>query len=111
MRAAYYEKTGPADEVLQLGEMPQPAPSPGEVRARVMWSGVNPSDVKSRAGLRSSQLAFPRIVPHSDGMGVIDMAGEGVDPSRVGERVWIWNGAWARADGTAAQFIALPSAQ
>ena len=69
MRAAYYEKTGPADEVLQLGEMPDPSPAAGEVRVKVLWSGVNPSDVKSRAGLRSNKLAFPRIVPHSDGGG------------------------------------------
>jgi NADPH2:quinone reductase len=75
------------------------------------WSGVNPSDVKSRMGLRSSKPAFPRVVPHSDGMGVIDAVGEGVDGHRIGERVWIWNGAWQRPSGTAAQFIALPAEQ
>jgi NADPH2:quinone reductase len=111
MRAAYYERTGPASEVLQLGDLPDPEPARGEVRVKLLWSGVNPSDVKSRAGLRSSKLAFPRIVPHSDGMGVIDAVGEGVDASRLGERVWIWNGAWGRASGTAAQFIAVPAAQ
>lgn len=111
MRAAYYERTGPADEVLQLGELPDPVPAAGEVRVRLRWSGVNPSDVKSRAGLRSSKLAFPRIVPHSDGMGVIDAVGDGVDRVRIGERVWLWNGAWGRALGTAAQFISVPAAQ
>jgi NADPH2:quinone reductase len=111
MRAAYYERTGPAGEVLHIGEMPDPVPGPGEVRVKLRWSGVNPSDVKSRMGLRRKDLPFPRIVPHSDGMGVIDAVGEGVDRGRIGERVWIWNGAWGRAFGTAAEYIALPSDQ
>lgn len=111
MQAAYYERTGPAAEVLTVAALPDPQPGPGEVRVRLRWSGVNPSDVKSRAGLRSRQLAFPRIVPHSDGMGVVDAVGEGVDAKRIGERVWIWNGAWGRAHGTAAQFIVLPARQ
>ena len=111
MRAAYYERTGPADEVLVVGELPDPVPQPGEVRVQMQWSGVNPSDVKSRSGSRGPELPFPRIVPHSDGMGVIDAVGEGVDRSRVGERVWTWNAAWGRADGTAAQFVVLPEGQ
>jgi NADPH2:quinone reductase len=111
MRAAYYEATGPARDVLQLGELPNPEPGPGEVRVRVQWSGVNPSDVKSRAGLRSKLLPFARITPHSDGSGVIDAVGPGVSPSRIGERVWLWNAAWGRAAGTAAELITLPSAQ
>ncbi|MBE0549646.1 MAG: NADPH:quinone reductase [Rubrivivax sp.] len=111
MQAAFYERTGAARDVLQLAELPDPEPGPGEVRVRLRWSGVNPSDVKSRAGLRSSELPFPRIVPHSDGMGVIDAAGAGVAPSRVGQRVWVWNAAWGRPFGTAAQFVVLPQAQ
>jgi NADPH2:quinone reductase len=111
MRAAFYEVTGPAREVLRVGELPDPVPSAGEVRVRLQWSGVNPSDVKSRAGLRSKTLAFPLIVPHSDGMGVIDAVGAGVDRARVGQRVWTWNAAWGRAFGTAAQCITLPAAQ
>lgn len=111
MRAAMYSQTGPAGEVLRVVEQARPEPGPGEVRVRVAWSGVNPSDVKSRAGTRSRTLPFPRIVPHSDGAGVVDAAGEGVPESRLGERVWIWNGAWSRADGTAAEWIVLPSAQ
>jgi NADPH2:quinone reductase len=111
MKAAFYERTGAASEVLQVGELPDPMPGPGEVRVRLRYSGVNPSDVKSRMGLRSKQLPFPRIVPHSDGMGVIDAVGQGVDRHRVGERVWVWNGAWQRPMGTAAQFIALPAGQ
>ena len=111
MRAAFYEATGPAREVLRVAELPDPVPGAGEVRVRLQWSGVNPSDVKSRAGLRSKVLAFPRIVPHSDGMGVVDAVGAGVDAARIGQRVWVWNGAWGRAFGTAAELITLPAAQ
>lgn len=111
MKAAFYERTGPAREVLQLGELPLPEPAAGELRVRLRWSGVNPSDVKSRAGLRSSVLPFERVVPHSDGMGVVDAVGTGVDPLRIGQRVWVWNAAWCRAFGTAAQFVVLPERQ
>jgi len=111
MKAAYYERTGPAREVLVLGELPEPEPGSGEVRVRLRWSGVNPSDVKSRAGLRGGPLPFPRIVPHSDGAGTIDRVGAGVPAARIGQRVWIWNAAWGRANGTAAQFVVLPAAQ
>lgn len=111
MKAAFYETVGPAHEVLQLADIPEPQPAPGEVRVRVAWSGVNPSDVKSRAGLRSKALPFPRIVPHSDGSGVIDAVGEGVDRARLGERVWLWNAAWGRAHGTACEALCLPQQQ
>jgi NADPH2:quinone reductase len=77
----------------------------------VAYSGVNPSDVKSRAGIRTKTLPFPHIVPHSDGSGTIDRVGEGVDAARVGQRVWVWNAAWGRAHGTAAEYIALPAEQ
>ena len=108
MLAAYYEANGAAREVLRVAEVETPDPGPGEVRVRLHASGVNPSDVKSR-GLR--KLAFPRVIPHSDGAGVIEAAGDGVAPSRIGERVWIWNGQWQRPFGTAAQYIVLPAAQ
>ena len=75
------------------------------------WSGVNPSDVKSRAGSRSKTLPFPLIVPHSDGAGVIDQVGLDVPSTRIGERVWVWNAAWLRPFGTAAQYVVLPSNQ
>jgi NADPH2:quinone reductase len=111
MKAAFYERVGPAREVLQLGDLPRPEPAAGEVRVRIEWSGVNPSDVKSRAGVRSKQLPFPRIVPHSDGAGVIDAVGEGVPAARIGQRVWLWNAAWGRAHGTACEAVCLPQAQ
>lgn len=111
MKAAWYERTGPAREVLQIGELPTPDPGDGEVRVRLATSGVNPSDVKTRAGLRSATLPYARVVPHSDGAGVIDAVGAGVSSSRIGERVWIWNAAWKRPNGTAAQYVVLPAAQ
>ncbi|TFZ04395.1 NADPH:quinone reductase [Ramlibacter rhizophilus] len=112
MKAAYYERLGPAREVLVLGDLPCPEPLPGEVRVRVHWSGVNPSDVKSRTGLRSGgTMPYPRVIPHSDGMGVIDALGDGVDPGRLGERVWVWNAARGRAHGTACEWLCLPQAQ
>jgi NADPH2:quinone reductase len=111
MLAAYYTRTGPAREVLTVGEIETPAAGPGEVRVRLAMSGVNPSDVKTRGGVRSRELPFPRIVPHSDGAGVIDQAGDGVPPARIGERVWVWNAAWGRPHGTAAQFVVLPAQQ
>lgn len=110
MRAAYYECNGTAREVLQVGEVPVPQAGPGEVRVKLAASGVNPSDVKSRQGA-TRKIAFPRVIPHSDGAGVIAEVGDGVPKTRVGERVWVWNGQWKRAFGTAAEFIVLPSAQ
>jgi NADPH2:quinone reductase len=110
MRAAYYEKNGPANDVLRVADIETPQPGPGEVRVKLKTSGLNPSDVKTRAGL-ARKIAFPRVIPHSDGAGVIDAVGAGVPQSRVGERVWIWNGAWKRPFGTAAEYIALPEAQ
>jgi NADPH2:quinone reductase len=111
MKAVFYEQVGPAREVLQVGELPAPQPAAGEVRVRIQWSGVNPSDVKSRLGLRSKELAYPRIIPHSDGAGVIDAVGEGVPRERIGERVWTWNAAWGRAHGTACEQVCLPQEQ
>lgn len=110
MRAAYYERNGTAREVLQIGELATPHAGPGEVRVKLATSGVNPSDVKSRQGT-TRKIAFPRVIPHSDGAGVIDEVGSGVPQSRLGERVWVWNGQWKRAFGTAAEFIVLPAPQ
>lgn len=110
MRIAYYERNGSAAEVLRLGAMEDPRPGPGEVRVRLRTSGVNPSDVKSRAGL-IRKIAFLRVIPHSDGAGEIDLVGEGVARARMGERVWVWNGQWKRPHGTAAEYIVLPEAQ
>jgi NADPH2:quinone reductase len=108
MRAAWYERNGPATEVLMVGELPDPVPGSGEVRVRLHASAVNPSDVKARAGSR--KVAWDRIVPNSDGAGIIDRVGPGIEPSRIGQRVWVYNGQWERPYGTSAQYIALPAA-
>jgi len=108
MRAAFYEKNGPAAEVLKIGDVPTPAPGPGEGRVRLATSGVNPSDVKSRAGL-TRKIAFPLVIPHSDGAGIIDVVGDGVPATRVGERVWTWNAQWKRPFGTCAEYLVLPA--
>lgn len=105
MKAVWYEENGPADKVLICGEMPVPVPAAGEVLVRLHASGVNPSDVKARAGSRP--MAFDRVVPHSDGVGIVEAVGEGGDPAMVGRRVYLRNGQWRRAGGTAAQYIAL----
>ena len=113
MRAITYTEFGPASDVLTLENLPTPAPAAGEVLVRLATSGVNPSDVKARAGGRPgvTKPPFPKIIPHSDGAGHIEAVGEGVDASRVGQRVWVWNGQWKRAFGTAADYITLPAEQ
>jgi len=108
MLAAWYEKHGAAREVLRVGEQPDPAPGRGEVRVRLHASAVNPSDVKARAGSRP--VLPPRVIPDSDGAGVIDRVGPGVSKSRLRQRVWTYNGQWQRPFGTSAQYIALPAA-
>ena len=108
MRAAWYEGNGAATEVMQVGEQPMPQLAAGEVRVKLHYSGVNPSDVKSRM---ARPLGSPFIIPHSDGAGVIDAVGAGVDASRIGQRVWTWNAQWQRPYGTAAEYVCLPSAQ
>ena len=113
MRAISYDRFGPAEEVLSIINLPDPVAGLGEVVVKLKYSGVNPSDVKSRAGLRPGvrKLAYDLIVPHSDGSGVIVSVGAEVDKKRVGQRVWIWNGQWRRAFGTMAEYIVLPAAQ
>ena len=108
MRAAYYEANGPARDVLRVGAIETPQPGPGEVRVRLAASGVNPSDVKARAG-HTRRIAFPRVIPHSDGAGVVDAIGDRVAPSRLGERVWVWNAQWRRPFGTCAEYVTLPA--
>jgi NADPH2:quinone reductase len=110
MRAALYEQNGSAREVLQVRDIETPNAGPGEVRVKLAASGVNPSDVKSRQGT-TRKIAYPCVVPHSDGAGTIDQVGDGISKTRLDERVWVWNGQWKRAYGTAAEYIVLPAAQ
>jgi len=110
MKAAWYEKTGDAANVLKVGELPDSSPGSNEVLISVKTSGINPSDVKTRAGARGD-IQFSRIVPHSDGAGIIVDVGKNVNSNRIGERVWIWNAAYGRPNGTCAELIALPENQ
>jgi NADPH:quinone reductase len=110
MLAAFYERNGAARDVLKIGEVATPQAGAGEVRVKLAASGVNPSDVKSRQG-STRKIAWPRVIPQSDGAGVIDQVGDGVPAARIGERVWLWNAQWKRASGTAAEYIALPALQ
>lgn len=113
MQAITYDRFGAARDVLRLRDIDRPSPGPGEVRVTLAFSGVNPSDVKSRAGLRPdvTKPDYPLIVPHSDGAGEIEATGPGVDKARIGQPVWIWNGQWQRSHGTAASHITLPAHQ
>src|SRR5580658_5187732 len=110
MRAAVYSETGKAADVLHVEEIPPPEPGPAEVLVRVYASGINPTDHKARSG------AVPRPIddfqiPHHDGAGVIEAVGPGVDPSRVGQRVWLWLAAAGRRWGTAAEWSVVPERQ
>ena len=111
MRAVYYERLGAARDVLKLGAMETPLIGLGEVCVRVRISGINPSDVKRRGGQSMPTMPFPRVIPHQDGAGVIEAVGAGVAPTRVGERVWLYEAQLGRPFGTAAEWVVLPSAQ
>lgn len=111
MRAAWYERQGLAAEVLVVGEMPTPEPGPNEVRIRVAASGINPGDVKKRQDKFGVGMPYPRVVPHSDGAGVIDEVGSQVSQSRVGERVWCFGAQSYRPLGTAADYVVVPTDQ
>ncbi len=107
MRAATYESSG-GSAVLRVGEVETPIPGPGEVRVQVALSGVNPTDWKRR---RREAPATGRIaIPNQDGAGTIDAVGDGVDPSRVGQRVWVLLAAHHGGWGTAAQYTVVPAA-
>jgi NADPH2:quinone reductase len=118
MRAAWYDRTGPAHDVFVIGEQDAPEPAAGEVLVHVHASGINPADAKRRAGWRAFKPLTSRVVPHSDGAGIIAAVGEGVDPGRVGERVWVWNAQGGATygtqngpeTGTASEYIAVPAA-
>jgi NADPH:quinone reductase len=109
VRAAWYERRGPARETLVVGEMPDVEPAAGEVRIAVSVSGLSPGDVKKRSGWQGSPMSYPRVIPHSDGAGTIDALGDGVDPARLGQRVWCYGAQSYRPFGTAAEFAVVPS--
>jgi NADPH2:quinone reductase len=108
--ASWYDRQGPAAEVLQIGELPTPEPAATEVRVRLVRSGVNPGDTKKRGAWTGSPMTYPRVIPHSDGAGVIDAVGADVDPGRLGSRVWVYGAQSYRPFGTAAQWSCVPQA-
>ena len=110
MKAALYRRAGPAAEVLHVEEIERPQPGPGQVLVRVRASGVNPTDYKSRGGLTPRPIDGFQI-PHLDGAGIIEAVGPGVDPGRVGERVWLVMAAAGRRWGTAAEWTVVPERQ
>lgn len=113
MKAVWYERKGPPHEVLQLGDMQEPQAGPGEVRVRIVVSGLNPSDTKGRGGYRGRvRMDYPRVVPGQDGAGVIDQVGPGVDAGRVGQRVWVYEAQQrGSALGTSAELVKVPAEQ
>lgn len=109
MKAAVYDRLGAAREVLRVADVETPTPAAGEVRVRVRFSAVNPTDVKARAAAPGKEMPFPLVVPHQDGSGEIDAVGPGVDPGRVVERVWLYFAAFRRPFGSAAEWVCLPA--
>src|SRR6201993_182780 len=108
MRAAWYEKQGPARDVLMVGEMPDPHPAVGEVRIRIAASGINPGDIKKRQDSFGYGMPYPRVIPHSDGAGQVDQIGEGVSSEWIGRSVWCYGAQSYRPFGTAAEFTVVP---
>jgi NADPH:quinone reductase len=108
MKAAWYEKQGPAREVLTVGEMPDPVPAAGEVRIRIAASGINPGDIKKRQNAFDYGMPYARVIPHSDGAGHVDQIGEGVSQEWVGRPVWCYGAQSYRPFGTAAEFTVVP---
>lgn len=111
MQAAWFEKFGMATDVLRVGEREQPRPAAGEVLIKMSTSGINPSDVKKRAGSFPNLLDEGFVIPNSDGAGVIEEVGDGVDPGRIGQRVWVYQAQFARRFGTAAEYVAIDSSR
>ncbi|MFI9383344.1 NADPH:quinone reductase [Kutzneria sp. NPDC052558] len=109
MRAAWYGRPGAADDVLVVGEFPEPEPGIGEVRVRLRATGVNPADVKRRAGAGERAMLGPRVVPGDDGAGVIDRVGPRVPAERLGSRVWVHSANHGRALGTSAEYVVVPA--
>src|SRR5262252_7522422 len=108
MKAAWYEKQGAARDVLVVGEMPDPVPAAGEVRIRIAASGINPGDIKKRQNAFGYGIAYPRVIPHSDGAGHVDQLGAGVSAEWLGRSVWCYGAQSYRPFGTAAEFTVVP---
>lgn len=81
-----HEFGGP--EVLHLEEISTPKPAAGQVLVRMHAAGVNPYDTYMRNGVYAIKPQLP-YTPGSDGGGVVEIVGEGVDNLRVGDRVYV----------------------
>jgi len=111
MKSVVYSRTGDPS-VLRLVDRDVTEPRPGEVRVRIVVSGVNPTDWKSRLGSRDGAAPpFPEVTPNQDGAGVVDAVGEGVDTLAVGDRVWVYLAGHQRPTGTAQEYTNLPAAR
>ena len=108
MRAAWYQTQGPAREVLRVGDMPDPTPRRGEVRIRIAASGINPGDIKKRDNAFGYGMPYARVIPHSDGAGVVDALGDAVGTEWLGRRVWCYGAQSYRPFGTAADYTVVP---
>lgn len=111
MKAAWFKTFGAPADTIVLGDLEKPTPKAGEVLVKIKTTGVNPSDTKKRAGAFPDLLDDGLVVPHSDGAGMIEAVGEGVDPGRVGERVWLYQAQFGRRFGTAAEYIAIDASR
>ncbi|MEU6586672.1 NADPH:quinone reductase [Nocardia sp. NPDC046763] len=109
MRAAWYERTGPAAAVLEVGELPDPEPGHGQIRVRLEVAGISRADVRLRSGIGSRAIRFGRVIPGDDGAGVIDKLGPGVPATRLGQRVWVHSATYATRGGTAAEYVVVPA--
>ena len=111
MYAVWFEKFGSANETRTFGELPKPQVAAGEVLIRMRTTGVNPSDVKKRAGSAPNLLDDGPVIPHSDGAGVIEEVGAGVTEQRIGERVWVYQAQFGRSFGSAAEYLAIDASR
>jgi len=113
MKAGLYREKGDAHSVLSIEDIDVPRMGPDDVLIRLHASGINPSDVKMRAGqsLGGMEMPFPEVIPHSDGAGIIDAVGDKVKGFTQGERVYVFNAGFKRAFGTAAEMLVIPSEQ
>ncbi|GAA1493301.1 NADPH:quinone reductase [Curtobacterium herbarum] len=109
MRSIVYSQPG-TSAVLSLADRPVPEPGDGEVRVRVVVSGVNPTDWKARqGGTYGDGLPFPEITPNQDGAGIVDAVGPGVEGLSVGDHVWLFMAAASRPTGTAQEYTVVPA--
>ncbi len=106
--AVVYRRTGDPD-VLETISRPMTAPGPGEALVRLHRAGVNPTDWKLRRGEGPGRLVDPPQTPGQDGAGVVEQVGEGVEEAWHGVRVWVWEAAHQRPEGTAQQWAIVPA--